>query len=179
MNSFNRYQSKETMVREQVRSTSSGSNDSNLPFIDFIVCPHYDAAYKDNVMEFYGLNKNSYRRKGDYMPTKNFNSSSGLRNIFNDVTYELHEIISQVRMSTSDLENDWIVQKLNGSIKKPQHLKIITKYQRNLGRCYSIRPKEHVIKLGVLAIDFLGNIPFYVYLGYPGQFNYNTKTKVG
>ena len=166
------------MTREQVRSTSDGEKDPNLPFIDFIVCPHYDVAYKTDMIEMYGLDKNNYRRNGVYVPTKNYNSSKGLRTVFNDVTFDVHEILKQIRISTSDLENDWIVETLNSSRKYLTNLIIVTKYQRNLGRCYSIRPKQNVIKLGILSIDFVAQIPFYVYLGYPGQFNYNTKTKV-
>ena len=166
------------MTREQIRSTSDGETDPNLPFIDFIVCPHYDVAYKTDMIEMYGLDKNNYRRNGVYVPTKNYNSSKGLRTVFNDITYEVYEILKQVRISTSDLENDWIVETLNSSRNYLNNLIIVTKYQRNLGRCYSIRPKLNVIKLGILAIDFIAQIPFYVYLGYPGQFNYNTKTKV-
>ena len=173
-----RYQSKETMTREQIRSTSDGETDKNLPFIDFIVCPHYDVAYKTDMIEMYGLNKNNYRRNGIYVPTKNYNYSKGLRTVFNDVTFDVHEILKQIRISTSDLENDWIVETLNSSRKYLTNLIIVTKYQRNLGRCYSIRPKQNVIKLGILSIDFVAKIPFYIYLGYPGQFNYNTKTKV-
>ena len=112
------------------------------------------------------------------MPTKSYNFSKGLRSVFNDVTYEVHEILKQIRISTSDLENDWIVETLNNSSKYLNNIIIVTKYQRNLGRCYSIRPQQNVIKLGILSIDFVAQIPFYVYLGYPGQFNYNTKTKV-
>ena len=167
------------MVREQVRSTSVGANDTNLPFIDFIVCPHYDVAYKDDAMETYGLEKNEYRRRGAYMPTKNHNTSKNLHTIFNEITHEKDEIIHHIRMSTSDLKHDWIVETLNNSNKITENLEIITKYQRNLGRCYSIRPRKHVVKLGVLSIDFIARMPFYVYLGYPGQFTYNTKTKVG
>ena len=112
------------------------------------------------------------------MPTKNYNSSNSLRAIFNNVTFEAYEILTQIRISTSDLENDWIVEILDSSTKDPKSLSIVTKYQRNLGRCYSIRPKKHVVELGILAVDFIARIPFYVYLGHPGQFNYNTKTKV-
>ena len=166
------------MVREQVRATSEGAEDSSLPFIDFIVCPHYDVAYKTEKIEAYGLNKNDYRRNGVYVPTKNYNVSKSLRTVFNNVTFEVYEILTQIRISTSDLENDWIVESLDSSKKDSKSLSIITKYQRNLGRCYSIRPKKHVVELGILAVDFIARIPIYIYLGYPGQFNYNTKTKV-
>ena len=59
------------------------------------------------------------------------------------------------------------------------HLDIKTKYYHYFGRCYSIHPKDHVLKLGVNAIEIVARLKIYAYFGHPGQFTYfNTKTKV-
>ena len=50
-----RYYNKETIVREQIRPTSDGVYDVNVPFIDFILCPTVDSAYKGEVLRKYGL----------------------------------------------------------------------------------------------------------------------------
>ena len=60
-----------------------------------------------------------------------------------------------------------------------KHLHITTKYYQYFGRCYSIHPKDHVLKLGVNAIEIVARLKVYTYFGHPGQFTYsNTKTKV-
>ena len=61
---YKRYSNKETIVREQIRPTSDGASDVNVPFINFIVCPSYDSAYKGEVLRKYGLTIHDYRSTG-------------------------------------------------------------------------------------------------------------------
>ena len=56
------------MVREQIQPTSNGADDSNIPFIDFIICPQYDLAYKEEALKSYGLTVLDYRSRGKYYP---------------------------------------------------------------------------------------------------------------
>ena len=41
-----RYQTKETIVRENIRPTSDSAKDTDMPFIDLIICPSFDVSYK-------------------------------------------------------------------------------------------------------------------------------------
>ena len=59
-----------------------------------------------------------------------------------------------------------------------KHIKITTKHSPTYGKCYSIRPRTHVLKYGILVVDIVARMDIMIYLGYPGQFMYNTKTKV-
>ena len=95
---MNRYELKETTVTEQLRATAEGSNDETMPFLDLIVCPRYDVAYKGDVMESLGLTKSGYRRLGQFHPSKNHNDNISLQEVFNLVTYDVHELISKVRV---------------------------------------------------------------------------------
>ena len=58
------------MFRERIVSTTEAVGDNDTPFIDFTICPAYDAAYKDDVLNAYGTNKDQYRKKGVNNNTK-------------------------------------------------------------------------------------------------------------
>ena len=65
---------------------------------------------------------------------------------------------------------------MNGNFS--DHLIITPKFWNHFGRCFSIRPKEDVRKLGIVDIIFEAKKSMYVYFGHPGQFeaaNRNTK----
>ena len=59
-----------------------------------------------------------------------------------------------------------------------ESINILTKYSNNLGRCFSVRPKPEVVKKGILRVAFTSYTDTYIYIGYPGQFMYNTRTRV-
>ena len=60
-----------------------------------------------------------------------------------------------------------------------EYIEITTKYWHSFGRCYSIHPKDNVIKLGPQNFDIVSRMDVYIYFGYPGQFMHpNSKTKV-
>ena len=163
-------------MTEQLRSTAEGSNDETMPFLDLIVCPRYDVAYKADVMENLGLTKSGYRRKGQFNPAKNYNNSTSLQEVFNLVTYDVHELILKVRFEGKHWGK--IEETLNKDKNMTEHLDITTKYRPTLGKCYSIRPRSHLIKLEIAIIDIVAKNSIYVYMGYPGQYMYDTKTKV-
>ena len=100
-----------------------------------------------------------------------------LRRVFNSITYEIKELLHRVRIDTLDKENRRFTVEFDGS-NSTEHIEIITKYWDSYGRCYSIRPRHHVLKLGVTGIEIVGRVEIWVHFGYPGQFMYNTKTKV-
>ena len=173
-----RFQTKETIVREQIRSTSDGAFDPILPFIDFIVCPAYHFAYKEDVLKYYGLDVNKYRNEGHFSPTINESIDLELENVFKNITHFPDEVLQKIKITTKDRNQRTFLQSFVELKNATNHVEIVTKYQSNLGRCYSIRPKSHVITLEIIKIDVIASMDIYVYIGYPGQFTYNTKERV-
>ena len=129
-------------------------------------------------MENFGLSKSNYRRKGQFNPTKNHKHNISLREVFNLVTYDIHELISSVRIQTLDKKIGVVRETFDRYKNETEYVEVTTKYQPNLGKCFSFRPRRHVVKLGVSTIDILAKTSIYVYMGYPGQFMFATKTKV-
>ena len=60
-----------------------------------------------------------------------------------------------------------------------EFLTITTKYSDTFGRCYSIVPKNQVLKLGIYSMVFETRMDIYLYFGHQGQFlAANSETKV-
>lgn len=173
-----RYKTKETIVREQIRSSSDGAFDDNLPFIDFIICPAYQYAYKDDLLKKYGLDVGKYRNDGHFSPTTNQSTSLDLESVFKEITYEPNEILREIKITTKDRKQRTFLESFSKMKNETEHVQLLTKYQNNLGRCYSIRPKDHVMSLEIIKIDITSTMDVYVYIGFPGQFMYNTKERV-
>ena len=175
---FCRYQTKETIVREQIRPSSDGAFDDTLPFLDFVICPAYQFAYKHDVLQDYGLDKVKFRNDGHFVPRTNKSTGLDPKKFFNIITHDPNEILQKVKITTKDRDQRTFLQTFDGTNSTTEHLDVSTKYQNNLGRCFSIRPKNHVVKLEVIKIDITASMDIYVYIGYPGQFMYNTKERV-
>ena len=171
---------KGTVVRESVHSTSAAVGDINTPFIDLTICPTYYSAYKDDVLKVYGIDKKAYQRKGVYSPSNN-NKDTDLRAIFNAITYDIDEVLSRIviRTNSNTSQQTKFTIDFEGS-NFTEHIAITTKYWPVYGRCFSINPKDHVLKKGVINIDLMARIDIYIYFGHPGQFTYkSTTSKVG
>ena len=150
-----------------------------MPFIDLIICPDYEFAFKKEILQQYGIDSNEYR-KGNFLPSNGTKNHSNLQNIFNDVTQNLNDLLYKVKFTTLDRKNRTFAEVF--SIENPnnntKNVDIVTKYTNTLGRCYSIRPRAHVVRLGILRVEIAARLDMYIYLGYPGQFMYNTKKRV-
>ena len=175
-NFWYRYLTKETIVRERVQSTFEATGDNTTAFIDLFVCPTYTAAYKDTVLVSYGIDKANYR-SGGYYTAQNNSDRRPLRRIFDSITYSPRELLHKIQILTLDRKQDQIVVDF-GQKNIKQDLKITTKYWSTYGKCYSIQPKQRILDLGVQTIDIVARVDIYLYFGYPGQFMFNTKTKV-
>ena len=125
----------------------------------------------------YKLSKNQYRREAIYAPM-NEKESSNLTEVFNLVTHELEEILYSMEISTSDREKFKYTIYFEESNTTKEVIEYKTVYSDTFGRCYSLRPKQPIRDLGVTKIDIDARMSIYIYFGYPGQFMYNTKTKV-
>ena len=103
-----------------------------------------------------------------------------LQDVFNDVTHDIADILSEVRFNTLNIDQDTFVETFSSSTNdSTNHIKVVTKYFDSFGKCFSIRPKNHVLRYGINIIDIVARMDVTIHLGYPGQFMYNTKTRVG
>ena len=168
--------SKETAVTIKEFATYKLSPTDDIPFIDLIVCPEYFAAYNIERLDYYGIDKEKYKRKGQYYPTKNGNGTDP-REIFNEVTHDVGEILDRIRIKTLDNKNPFVhVDFSNGNFS--DHLDITTKFWKHFGRCFSIIPKKDIQRRGIVDFIFEAKMSMYLYFGHPGQFlaaNRNTK----
>ena len=87
-------------------------------------------------------------------------------------------MLSEVRFDTLDIDHKTFVEKIKPSDEESEHIKVITKYFDSFGKCYSISPRNHVLKHGITLVDITARMDITIHLGYPGQFMYNTKTRV-
>ena len=170
------------MVRERIQPTEDSNEDSETPFLSLTICPEYHAAYKEDVLQRYGLTKEDYRKKAHYMPKngKEINSKweqNGVE-IFENVTHGVREILRKLVIRTKNANTTrFIINFDQDDIF--EHAEIVTKYWPSFGRCFNILPKSYVVKQGITRIEALARISIYIYLGYPGQFMHsNSKTKV-
>ena len=153
-------------IKEFVKHKLSPSDE--IPFIDLIICPNFFAAYNDTSLEFYGLSKGKYRGKGRWNPTQNANKTD-LRKVFYDVSHDVDDIFVAIRIKTLSKEKRYV----DINFEKDdfnEFVTIATKYSDSFGRCFSIIPKQNVLKLGIKSIIFETRMDIYVYFGHPGQF---------
>ena len=173
---------KETMVRERIQPTEDSNQDSQTPFMALTICPEYHAAFKEEVLQEYGLTKKDYRKKATYMPYdemkyNNTSEQTGTE-IFNNVTHDVREILRKLVIRTKNANTTRFTIDFDQD-NISQHAEIVTKYWPSFGRCFNIAPKDNVVKQGITRIEALARISIYIYLGYPGQFMHsNSKTKV-
>ena len=59
------------MIKERIRRTSEGAEDPTLPFLDLVVCPSFEVAYKMDVLQKYGMQHRDYVYNGYFYPTQN------------------------------------------------------------------------------------------------------------
>ena len=121
---------------------------------------------------------NKYRNEGHFSPNINGSIDLDLETVFNNITHYPGELLQKIKITTKDRNQRTFLQSFVDLKNETDHVEIVTKYQSNLGRCYCIRPKVHVIKLEIIKIDVIAWMDIYVYIGYPGQFTYNTKERV-
>ena len=161
-----------------MRPTSDGVFDNDLPFIDLIICPSYEVAYNESKLEKYGLIRRNYRSEGIFYPTNEKHKSMDLHDVFDDVTHDIEDVLFEIRFNTLNIDQNTFVEKFTPSSNNSIHVKVSSKYFDSFGKCFSIRPKNHVLKHGINVIDILARMAVTIHLGYPGQFMYNTKTRV-
>ena len=168
---------KDTAVTIHVKSTTV-SPDAGTPFIDLVVCPSFESAYKKDIIEYYGMDKYKYVNDGSFSPTKQSNDSDDPRELFQSITHDVNEIFIKIKVKTQSQDVPEIVIDYSKGVFTNDII-IKTKYYARFGRCFSIGPAEDIIKLGVYRITFETTMNIWVYFSHPGQFlHVNTNTKV-
>ena len=144
------------------------SPSEDIPFVDLVICPNFNVAYNDTALEWYGISKTEYRRKGKWNPTKNANGTD-LRNVFNEVSHDVEDILIAIRIKTLTKKRQYVDVNFSKD-NFNEFLRITTKYRDTFGRCYSIVPKHQIQKLGIHSIIFETRMDIYLYFGHQGQF---------
>ena len=104
------------------------------------------------------------------------NTTGTPRQVFIDITYELHELLEYIIVHTDNFSNHDVSIDLKG---KSRDAKIDIMPIKTYGRCYSIQLGKKIVAQGVHAIDFLSSMNLYVYFHHPGQFrSIDTKSKL-
>ena len=90
----------------------------------------------------------------------------------------MNEIFIKIKVKTQSQDVPEIVIAYSKGVFTKDII-IKTKYYARFGRCFSIRPAEDIIKLGVYSITFETTMSTWVYFSHPGQFlHMNTNAKV-
>ena len=155
------------MVRERLLPTADAANDLAVPFIDLTICADYSFAYKDASLKNYGLDEYMYRYEGVYANLTS-HTVDDLRLIYTSITHDVDEIISTITFFTADGNVKGVEINFNNT-NYHDHIMIRTLHSFRLGRCYSIRPKAHLLEKTIQMIDIVSHIDAYIYFGHPGQ----------
>ena len=173
-----RYLTKETMIREKILPTTDAATNVAAAFVDLSICPAYVVAYKDAALKKYGLDGYMYRSKGVYVNLTS-NKFEDPHVIYDSITHDVDEIISSMTFKTA---NRTTYNKVKIEFNKTHlydDIRVTTAYTAFFGKCYSIRPKVHLLSQGIQAIDIVTHNDAYVYFGHPGQLMHpDTTTRV-
>ena len=90
----------------------------------------------------------------------------------------MREVLYQIKIKTLDLNRRKIQEEFSSAKGDIASFDVETKYSYSLGKCYSVRPKPDIVRLGITEITIIAHMDNYVYMGYPGQFMYNIRTRV-
>ena len=90
----------------------------------------------------------------------------------------MHEVLYKIEVKTLDLNRRKIQEEFSSDNAYANSFDVETKYSHSLGKCYSVRPKRDIVRLGITAITIIAHLDTYIYMGHPGQFMYNIRTRV-
>ena len=100
------------------------------------------------------------------------------REFFHEVTYEIHEIVDKIKISTMSLAQPKIVIEMLKELDR-KYVEFITQYSDTYGRCYTMMATESLLRLGVTNVAFITRMGVYVFLDHPGQHIHgNSRAKV-
>ena len=165
---FERYFNYETTAILSVRPTG------NAPFLSFTICPDYDTSYNPEKLKKYNIDRLQYQR-GSY---NHSGPDRSPRQLFEEVTYKLEEIIKFARVSTWDEYNSTIVIPVDGTLD-PKLGRWVKKIHILYGYCYSLEIFSALSAFGISELAMESYVDIFIMLHHSGQFlDYNTKSKV-
>ena len=150
--------------------------DPEVTFPSFTICPNYHQAYKKDILKENGLTQNDFRKGIIWYPKNSSNNIDG-RDLFINVTTEVHEIIDEVIIGTMSTSKPLIVIDMSNDSDRT-HVKVSTKYSYAFGRCYEFALEKEVIEEGIQKIKFITHMAIHLYFEYPGQYHYGNPRKV-
>ena len=165
---MNRYLKKDTAITMKEHASYDVDSEELIPFVDLIICPDYFVSYNENMLDYYGIFKEDYRRNGNFYPNKN-GENIGARELFYKVSHGIENIINGIQIKTLNKDNPYVDITFNQK-DYSRYLYITVKFWNTFGRCFSITPRDEVRQLGIVSMIFEGKMDFYVYFGHPGQF---------
>ena len=82
-------------------------SEESIPFVHIIICPEYFNAYNKKALEYYGIEKENYKRNGYFYPKRN-GASRDPRHIFTEVSHAVEDILNGIQIKTLSKENPYI-----------------------------------------------------------------------
>ena len=167
---------KETSTIVRVKPTS----DPKTTFISFTICPDYHSAYKREVLKNHNMTVRDYRDKNAmWYPPQDANYTDA-REFFHNITYEIHEVIEKIKISTMSLNKSeakiYITQFENF---KQENVEFHTQYEDTYGRCYTVNATQRLLDLGLKYVEFIARMGVYIFIEHPGQHLHgNSRSKV-
>ena len=168
-----RFNEKSTSTKTHIKPTS----DPATPFVDFVVCPSYQKAYKQEVIRNFGLEREQYKDGVSFYPLAN-ETDLDPRSFYDKITHNFSEIFDKIIVRTLNQKEPKVTIDLSKE-EETERIFIETKHYATFGRCFSIQMPDDIISNGIISIEFIANVDIYVYFGHPGQFMHvDTKSKV-
>ena len=161
-----------TIVR--VKPTS----DTETQFVSFTICPEYHSAYKRDVLKNHNMTAHDYRfQRAVWYPANDMKIMDG-KEFFHSVTFEMHEIIEKIKISTMSLDSPKIVIDDFQNFTQ-RYVEFYTQYEDTYGRCYTMNATESLLKLKLKYVEFVTRMSVYVFIEHPGQHLHgNSRSKV-
>ena len=171
-----RFMRKDTSTIVRVKPTS----DSETTFISFTICPDYHSAYKSEVLKNYNLTVRDYRdKKAMWYPPKDTNFTDA-REFFHNITYEIHEVIEKIKISTMSLKkSEAKIEITQFENFKQEFVEFHTQYEDTYGRCYTMNATQSLLRLSLKYVEFVARMGVYIFIEHPGQHLHgNSRSKV-
>ena len=161
-----------TIVR--VKPTS----DTETQFVSFTICPEYHSAYKRDVLKNHNMTADDYRfQRALWYPANDMKIMDG-KEFFHFVTFEMHEIIEKIKISTMSLDSPKIVIDDFQNFTQ-RYVEFYTQYEDTYGRCYTMNATESLLGLKLKYVEFVTRMSVYVFIEHPGQHLHgNSRSKV-
>lgn len=130
------YQTKvclEKYLQSETRTVLKIKPTGDATFLAFTICPAYESAYKDDILNNFGSSKVNIRNGNFSLAAADWKADE----VYEKVTHDFDEVVTKFKIETVDKNLPKIViRSRKDSVKAA---KIVTSYGLTLGRCYSIQ----------------------------------------